>query len=68
MPTETKPPPGPEVLMPCRRGHDIRTEGQRCISRMAYNLTPQQGAKSATFQCTKCNYQWTVPLGGQFNF
>jgi hypothetical protein len=66
MADEKKPAPGPEVLMPCKRGQDLRTKGQKCDSRMAYNLTPEQGSQHPRFQCVRCGFQWVTPVGGSF--
>ena len=55
----------PEVLMPCRRGHDLLTEGQKCDSKMAYNLS-EPGSRTPSFKCVKCSYRWVVQLGGKF--
>lgn len=56
----------PKVLVPCKRGNDRLTEGQRCDSKTAYQLSPQ-GSKAPAFKCVKCNYEWIVPIGGAFN-
>jgi transposase-like protein len=56
----------PEVHMACRRGNDKATHGQVCDSKRALNKTAQ-GAKHASFECTKCHFQWTVPVGGTFH-
>ena len=57
----------PEVNMPCKRGQDLLTKGTSCDSKMAYNMSPSSGSNTATFKCVKCNYTWSVALGGQFN-
>ena len=58
--------PGPEVNMPCQRGKDLKTKGQACDSKRAFNISPQQGGKQATFRCVKCNHTWSVAMGGSF--
>jgi DNA-directed RNA polymerase subunit M/transcription elongation factor TFIIS len=57
---------GPEVNMPCQRGKDLKTKGQHCDSKRAYNTSAQQGGKNASFECIKCGHQWTVAMGGSF--
>jgi hypothetical protein len=61
--------PGPEVNMPCQRGKDIKTKGQYCDSKRAFNTTPNPGTggKVASFECCKCHFQWSVDMGGQFS-
>jgi len=59
--------PGPEVNMPCQRGKDLKTKGQHCEGKRAYNLSPQPGGKNAAFRCVTCGFQWTVAMGGSFN-
>ncbi len=62
----SKNPPGPEVNMPCKRGKDLKTKGQSCDSKRAYNLSKTAGGKQAAFECVKCGHQWTVAMGGSF--
>ncbi len=58
---------GPEVNMACQRGKDLKTKGQHCDSKRAYNMSGTPGGSSPSFQCTKCGFQWTVQMGGSFN-
>jgi hypothetical protein len=64
--SNSKTPPGPEVNMPCKRGKDLKTKGQSCDSKRAYNLSKETGGKQAAFECCKCGHQWTVAMGGSF--
>jgi hypothetical protein len=57
---------GPEVNTPCQRGKDLKTKGQSCDSRRAYNTSPRPGGKVASFECVKCHHTWTVAMGGSF--
>lgn len=61
------PKPGPEVNMPCQRGKDLKTKGQHCDSKMAFNTSPNPGGRTASFECAKCHFQWTVAMGGTFS-
>lgn len=54
-----------KVLMPCRRGSDLLTKGQKCDSKNAYRMQPK-GSKIPAFKCCKCKFEWSVPLGGSF--
>jgi hypothetical protein len=58
---------GPEVNMPCQRGKDIKSKGQHCNGKRAYNTSPVPGGKNASFECCTCGFQWTVAMGGSFN-
>ena len=57
---------GPEVNMPCQRVKDLKTKGQSCDSKRAYNTSPTSGGKTASFECIKCGHSWTVAMGGSF--
>ncbi len=61
------PTPGPEVNMPCQRGKDIKSKGQHCDSKRAFNTSKNQGGRNAAFECCKCHFQWTVAMGGTFS-
>lgn len=54
------------VFIPCRRGSDQVTHGQKCDSRRAYKLAPD-GTSNALYKCAVCSFSWNVPLGGSFN-
>lgn len=62
-----QPPQGaqpPVVNVRCRRGSDKLTEGQSCNGLRAYNES--QDRSSARFRCIKCNFSWSVQVGGEF--
>ena len=63
-PSDTK--KGPEVNLPCQRGKDLKTKGQSCDGRRAYNMSAVAGGKQASFECCKCGFTWTVAMGGSF--
>jgi hypothetical protein len=56
----------PTVLVKCRRGQDMATNGQECVSMQAYNMSTP-GDTIVRFKCVKCGHTWVVPVGGQFN-
>ena len=58
---------GPEVNIPCQRGKDLKTKGQHCDGKRAYNTSPTEGGRQASFQCIKCGFQWSVDMGGSFS-
>lgn len=53
----------PEIFAKCKRGSDKLTEGQDCTSNRAKKMSPD-GSSVVIFQCLKCNYQWSIPIGG----
>lgn len=57
---------GPEVNIPCQRGKDMKTKGQSCDSKRAFNISKNPGGSHASFQCLKCGFQWEVAMGGNF--
>lgn len=62
-----QPPEGalpPIVHVKCRRGSDKLTEGQTCGGLRAYNESRDRS--SARFRCVKCNFSWSVQVGGEF--
>ena len=54
-----------KVLMPCKRGTDRMTRGEKCVSRSAYKISTA-GSKYPSFKCETCGFEWTVPTGGAF--
>lgn len=54
-----------EVHMPCKRSADRAYYGQSCDGRKAYKASSGVST-NPRFTCTKCNYSWVIPLGGQF--
>lgn len=65
---ETQDKNNPVVLIQCRRGSDLMTNGQSCDSKSAYNLSERPGGPIVTFKCVKCGFMWSTPVGGQVNF
>jgi len=57
----------PEVNIPCQRGKDLLTKGSSCDSKRAWNTSPRQGGRQASFKCMKCKHCWSVAMGGVFS-
>jgi hypothetical protein len=55
-----------EVFAICKRGSDKNTTGQKCDSNTAKKLN-SEGSHVVIFRCTKCSFQWNVPIGGSFS-
>lgn len=56
----------PVVLIKCRRGQDLATNGQECASMQAYNMS-HPGDSVVRFKCFKCGHTWSTSVGGQLN-
>ena len=59
-----------EVNMTCRRNSDPRSFGS-CDSMRAVIVSDTRGIPNTQgvtqYRCVKCNYTWTVAVGGSFN-
>lgn len=55
-----------EVFAKCKRGSDKATTGENCESNRAYKM-PSHNPHVSIFRCSKCNYQWSLNLGGSFS-
>lgn len=55
-----------EVLVRCKRGSDRITDGQSCKGTIAKKLS-EDGSPIVRFQCTTCNFVWSIPIGGSFS-
>jgi hypothetical protein len=65
--SDPKTPSYPIVMAKCRRGSDQLTSGQSCKSTSCYSINPQ-GSSVSIFKCVTCNFIWSVPVGGAFNY
>jgi transposase-like protein len=54
-----------EVLIKCRRSQDPSGLGS-CNSSMVHVIS-DPGSSVAAYKCPKCNYSWTVAVGGTIN-
>ena len=55
-----------EVFAKCKRGTDKLTVGESCGSNTAYKIN-SNNPHVVIFRCTKCGYQWSIPIGGSFS-
>ena len=54
-----------KVHMPCKRGTNRLTQGEKCDGRVAIKIPSRFSMTIPAFKCVKCGFQWSVPTGGQ---
>lgn len=53
---------------------NMRCKVEKCDSMEVVEITPKLSIENAgapsvrTYRCVKCNYTWTIPVGGFVNF